>query len=119
MAALRGGRNQYAPGPGVPELREAVARHQQRHYGIDLDPTDQVMATAGATEAIAAAMLALVNPGDEVAVVEPFYDSYLATIAMAGGVRRPVRAAPYRRGVPPRSRGAARRASPTGRRCCW
>ena len=91
VAALRGGRNQYAPGPGVPELREAVARHQQRFYGIELDPTEQVVVTAGATEAIAAAMLALVNPGDEVAVIEPYYDSYVATIAMAGGVRRPVR----------------------------
>ena len=90
VEALRGGRNQYAPGPGVPELREAVARHQQKYYGIDLDPGDQVVVTAGATEALAAAMLALVNPGDEVAVVEPYYDSYLADIAMAGGVRRPV-----------------------------
>ena len=90
VAALRGGRNQYAPGPGVPELREAIARHQERYYGIDLDPTEQVVVTAGATEAIAAAVLALVNPGDEVAVIEPYYDSYLATIAMAGGVRRPV-----------------------------
>jgi N-succinyldiaminopimelate aminotransferase len=88
--ALRNGRNQYAPGPGVPELREAVARHQQREYGLDLDPHTQVVVTAGATEAIAAAVLALVNPGDEVAVTEPYYDSYLATIEMAGGVRRPV-----------------------------
>ncbi|HET6560698.1 MAG TPA: pyridoxal phosphate-dependent aminotransferase [Marmoricola sp.] len=88
--ALRGGRNQYAPGPGVPELREAVARHQQREYGTDLDPDTQVVVTAGATEAIAAAVLGLVDPGDEVAVTEPYYDSYLATIEMAGGVRRPV-----------------------------
>ncbi len=91
VTALRGGRNQYAPGPGVPELREAVARHQQKYYGIDLDPADQVVVTAGATEAIAAAVLGLVDPGDEVAVIEPYYDSYLATIAMAGGVRRAVR----------------------------
>jgi N-succinyldiaminopimelate aminotransferase len=91
VAALRGGRNQYAPGPGVPELRDAVARHQQKYYGIALDPSDQVVVTAGATEAIAAAVLGLVDPGDEVAVIEPYYDSYLATIAMAGGVRRPVR----------------------------
>jgi N-succinyldiaminopimelate aminotransferase len=90
VQALRGGRNQYAPGPGVPELREAVAEHQRRHYGIDLDPSTQVVVTAGATEAIAAAMLALVNPGDEVVVLEPFYDSYVATIEMAGGVRRAV-----------------------------
>ncbi|CAA9348570.1 MAG: Aspartate aminotransferase [uncultured Nocardioidaceae bacterium] len=90
VAALRGGRNQYAPGPGVPELREAVARHQRRCYGIDLDPADQVVVTAGATEAIAAAVLGLVDPGDEVAVTEPYYDSYLATIEMAAAVRRPV-----------------------------
>jgi N-succinyldiaminopimelate aminotransferase len=88
--ALRSGRNQYAPGPGVPELREAVARHQAKRSGIDVDPDRQVLVTAGATEAIAAAVLALVDPGDEVAVSEPYYDSYLATIAMAGGVRRPV-----------------------------
>jgi N-succinyldiaminopimelate aminotransferase len=90
VEALRGGRNQYAPGPGVPELRRAVAAHQQRHYGLELDPDQQVLVTAGATEAIAAAIFSLVNPGDEVAVLEPFYDSYTACIEMAGGVRRPV-----------------------------
>jgi len=90
VAALRGGRNQYAPGIGVPELRQAVAAHQARHYGLDLDPDRQVLATTGATEGIAAALLALVNPGDEVVVLEPFYDSYTAMIQMAGGVRRPV-----------------------------
>jgi N-succinyldiaminopimelate aminotransferase len=88
--ALRSGHNQYAPGPGVPELREAVSAHQARHYGLDLDPSSEVAVTAGATEAIAAAVLALVDPGDEVVVLEPFYDSYVATIEMAGGVRRPV-----------------------------
>ena len=90
VAALRGGRNQYAPGPGVPELRAAVAAHQARHYGVELDPDTQVVVTAGATEAIAAALLALVDPGDEVVVLEPFYDSYVACIDMAGGVRSPV-----------------------------
>ena len=90
VAALRAGRNQYPPGPGVPELRQAVAEHQQRHYGIELDPTSEVVVTAGATEAIAAAVLGFVDPGDEVLVLEPFYDSYAACIAMAGGVRRPV-----------------------------
>ena len=88
--ALRGGRNQYAPGSGVPELRAAIARHQQRHYGLELDPLEEVVVTAGATEAIAAAILAFVDPGAEVVVLEPFYDSYLACIEMAGGVRRPV-----------------------------
>jgi N-succinyldiaminopimelate aminotransferase len=90
VEALRSGRNQYAPGPGVPELREAVAAHQARHYGIELDPLSEVVVTAGATEGIAAAVLAFVNPGDEMVVLEPFYDSYVACIEMAGGVRRPV-----------------------------
>lgn len=90
VTALREGRNQYAPGVGVPELRRAVAAHQARHYGIDLDPDSQVLVTTGATEAIAAALLALVDPGDEVVVLEPYYDSYTAMIQMAGGVRRPV-----------------------------
>jgi N-succinyldiaminopimelate aminotransferase len=90
VAALRDGRNQYPPGRGIPELREAVAAHQARHYGIDLDPMSQVLVTTGATEAIAAAILALLDPGDEIVVLEPFYDSYVACIQMAGAVRRPV-----------------------------
>ena len=90
VAAMREGHNQYAPGIGVPELRTAVAAHQARHYGVEVDPATEVVVTAGATEAIAAALLALVDPGDEVVVLEPFYDSYVACIAMAGGVRRPV-----------------------------
>ncbi|MBA2954692.1 pyridoxal phosphate-dependent aminotransferase [Nocardioides sp. MAH-18] len=88
--ALHSGANQYAPGPGVPELRQAVARHQVRHYGLELDPDSQVVVTTGATEGIAAALLGLVDPGDEVVVLEPYYDSYTAMIQMAGGVRRPV-----------------------------
>jgi N-succinyldiaminopimelate aminotransferase len=90
VAALEGGQNQYAPGPGVPALRQAIARHQQRHYGIDLDPDGEVVVTTGATEGIAAALLGLVDPGDEIVVLEPYYDSYVAMIQMAGGVRRPV-----------------------------
>ena len=88
--ALEGGENQYAPGPGRPELRAAIARHQERQYGIQLDPDTEVVVTTGATEAIAAAILGLVNPGDEVVVLEPFYDSYVAVLQMAGAVRRPV-----------------------------
>jgi N-succinyldiaminopimelate aminotransferase len=88
--ALESGLNQYAPGPGVPALRQAVARHQLRHYGIQLDPDNQVVVTTGCTEGIAAALLGLVDPGDEVVVLEPYYDSYPAMIQMAGGVRRPV-----------------------------
>ncbi|MDN5895315.1 MAG: pyridoxal phosphate-dependent aminotransferase [Nocardioides sp.] len=90
VRALRNGANQYAPGIGTPDLRAAIAAHQQRHYGIALDPDHEVVVTTGATEGIAAALLGLVNPGDEVIVLEPYYDSYLAMIRMAGGVRRPV-----------------------------
>jgi N-succinyldiaminopimelate aminotransferase len=88
--AVLGGANQYAPGRGVPALREAVARHQQRHYGIELDPETQVLVSAGATEGLTAAILSLVGPGDEVVLVEPYYDSYAAAVTMAGGVRRSV-----------------------------
>jgi N-succinyldiaminopimelate aminotransferase len=88
--ALRSGRNQYAPGFGVPELRTAIAGHQRRFYGLDVDPDSEVLVTAGATEAIASALLGLVDPGDEVVVLEPYYDSYVAMLQMAGAVRRPV-----------------------------
>ncbi|MFE1044658.1 pyridoxal phosphate-dependent aminotransferase [Streptomyces olivaceus] len=91
VRALRDGRgNQYPPGPGVPELRTAVAAHQLRRYGLSFDPDTEVLVTAGATEAIAAALLALLEPGDEVVALEPYYDSYAACIAMAGGTRVPV-----------------------------
>jgi N-succinyldiaminopimelate aminotransferase len=90
VQALEHGANQYAPGPGRPELRRAIARHQGRHYGIELDPDRQVVVTTGCTEAVAAALLGLVNAGDEVVVLEPYYDSYVAMLQMAGGVRRPV-----------------------------
>ncbi len=89
-AVLTGRGNQYPPGPGIPELRRAVAAHQRWCYGIELDPDTQVLVTAGATEAIAAAVLALVDQGDEVIALEPYYDSYAATVAMARGVRVPV-----------------------------
>ncbi|MFL6165784.1 MAG: pyridoxal phosphate-dependent aminotransferase [Ornithinibacter sp.] len=88
VAAIRGGRNQYPPGAGVPELLDAVAAHQKRFYGLEVDPLTEVLVTVGATEAIAATVLALVQPGDEVVTFEPYYDSYAATIALAGGVRR-------------------------------
>lgn len=88
--ALRSGRNQYPPGPGIPELRAAVAAHQHRFWGLEYDPDGEVVITAGATEAIAAAILALCEPGDEVVCFEPYYDSYAASIALAGAVRRPV-----------------------------
>ncbi|MBK3523215.1 MULTISPECIES: pyridoxal phosphate-dependent aminotransferase [Streptomyces] len=96
VRALRDGRgNQYPPGPGVPELRTAIAAHQLRRYGLAYDPDTEVLVTAGATEAIAAALLALVEPGDEVVALEPYYDSYAASIAMAGGRRVPVTLRPH------------------------
>jgi N-succinyldiaminopimelate aminotransferase len=87
VAALRDGENQYAPLPGVPALREAVLEHQRSWYG--LEPED-LLITFGATEAIAAALLGLCDPGDEVVVLEPYYDSYAACIAFAGAQRKPV-----------------------------
>jgi N-succinyldiaminopimelate aminotransferase len=86
VAALRAGHNQYGRSPGVLPLVHAVATHQRRRYGVELDPLTQVVCTAGATEAIAAAMLGLLDAGDEVLLCEPFYDGYPATIAMAGAV---------------------------------
>ncbi|WP_181785878.1 pyridoxal phosphate-dependent aminotransferase [Streptomyces phytophilus] len=91
VRAIREGRgNQYPPGPGIPELRRAVAEHQRRWYGLEWDPDTEVLVTAGATEAVAAALLALLEPGDEVIALEPYYDSYAAGIAMAGARRVPV-----------------------------
>ncbi|MDT4935879.1 MAG: N-succinyldiaminopimelate aminotransferase [Pseudonocardiales bacterium] len=88
--AIRTGHNQYPPGAGVPELRRAIAAHQKRCYALDYDPDAEVLVTAGATEAIAAAVLALAGPGDEVVLFEPYYDSYTACIALAGAQRRVV-----------------------------
>ena len=88
--AIRGGRNQYPPGIGIPELRHAVAAHQKRFYDLSYDPDTEVLITAGATEALAAALLSLCEVGDEVVCFEPYYDSYAAGIALAGAVRRPV-----------------------------
>jgi N-succinyldiaminopimelate aminotransferase len=87
--AISEGVNQYPPGPGQPELRAAVAEHRRR-FGIDYDPDREVLITVGATEAISAALLALVGPGDEVLVIEPYYDSYAAAVALAGATRRVV-----------------------------
>jgi N-succinyldiaminopimelate aminotransferase len=88
VQAIRDGCNQYPPGPGVPELRTAIAEHQRRFYGLTFDPDTEVLVTAGATEAIAAALLALCETGDEVVSFQPYYDSYAAGIAMAGAHRR-------------------------------
>ncbi len=90
VEAIRGGMNQYPPGPGMPVLRHAIARHQQRFYGVEYDADSEVLVTAGATEALAGALLGLLDTGDEVVMFEPMYDSYQACVAMAGGVVRPV-----------------------------
>jgi N-succinyldiaminopimelate aminotransferase len=88
-ANVVGGVNQYPPGVGVAELRAAVAAHQKRFWGLDVDP-DTVLVTTGATEAIASAVLALCGPGDEVVTFQPYYDSYAATIALSGAGLRAV-----------------------------
>ncbi|WP_026163274.1 pyridoxal phosphate-dependent aminotransferase [Kribbella catacumbae] len=90
IAAIRAGANQYPPGRGIPALRQAIVDHQKRFYNLGYDPDTQVLVTTGATEAIAASLLAYVEPGDEVIALEPYYDSYAACIAMAGGHRVPV-----------------------------
>ncbi|MGH8827809.1 MAG: pyridoxal phosphate-dependent aminotransferase [Jiangellaceae bacterium] len=91
VAAIRAGANQYPPGAGIPALRQAIVEHQKRFYGLDVDPDDEVLVTTGATEAIAATILALCDTGDEVVTFEPYYDSYTASIALAGARRRTVR----------------------------
>ena len=88
--AIDAGRNQYPPGDGVPELRRAIADHQRRRYGLDVDPDGEVLVTTGATEALAASILALAGPGDEVVTLEPYYDSHAASIALAGATHVPV-----------------------------
>ncbi|MBO0811489.1 MAG: pyridoxal phosphate-dependent aminotransferase [Microlunatus sp.] len=91
VRSINSGHNQYPPGPGVLPLREAIAEHQRAYYGLEYDPSGEILVTAGATEAITAAILALCEPGDEVIAFEPTYDSYAASIAMAHAVLKPVR----------------------------
>ena len=86
-AAIAAGVNQYPPGRGIAPLRHAIADHCSRHYGLVYDPDTEVLVTTGATEALTAAILAFVNPGDEVVALEPYYDSYAASIDLAGGIR--------------------------------
>ena len=92
--ALLDGPNQYPPMQGVPELRQAVAVHNARFYGLQVDWRSQVLVTSGATEALAASILALLNPGDEAVLFEPLYDCYLPMVQLAGAVARPVRLRP-------------------------
>ena len=88
--AINSGLNQYPPGPGMQVLRDAIAAHQSRFYGVDYDPNSEVLVTAGATEALAGALISLLDTGDEVVVLEPMFDSYAPCIAMAGAVVKPV-----------------------------
>jgi len=88
--AIRGGLNQYPPGLGLPPLRQAIAAHRHARYGLSYDPDNEILVTVGATEAISASILALCEVGDEVVVLEPYYDSYAASLSLAGAVRRPV-----------------------------
>ncbi len=90
IAAIRGGHNQYPPGLGIPELRQAISDHHRRCYQLDYDVDSEVLVTAGATEAVTAAVLALAEVGDEVVAFEPYYDSYAASIALAGAHLRTV-----------------------------
>jgi N-succinyldiaminopimelate aminotransferase len=106
-AALRAGHNQYAPLAGVLALCEAIAAHQRRFYGLEVDPAGGVQVTFGATEAIAATLLGLLEPDDEVVVFEPLYDSYAAGIAMAGARRRVVTLRPPDWAVDPDALAAA------------
>lgn len=98
--ALRDGRNQYPPLAGLPELQGAVARSNARFYGIAVEPAREVVVTCGATEAITASLMALVNRGDEVVVFEPLYDTYLPVLRLLGAVVRTVRLAPPRWDLP-------------------
>ena len=93
-AALHDGRNQYPPLTGVPELRAAVAAANRRFYGLEIDPVTEVVVTSGATEAITASLMALLNPGDEVVLIEPLYDTYLPVVRMLGAIPRVVRLTP-------------------------
>lgn len=98
IEAIRSGVNQYPPGPGFIELRQAIADHQRRFYGIELDPDSEIVVTAGATEALAGALLGMLDTDDEVVVFEPMYDSYQACIALAGAKAVPVLLAPQEDG---------------------
>ena len=92
--ALMDGRNQYPPMAGVPELRQAVAHANKRFYGLEIDPDSEVVVTSGATEAITACLMALINPGDEVVLIEPLYDTYLPVVRLLGATPKLVRLSP-------------------------
>jgi len=114
IRAIEDGHNQYPPVNGISELRSAIAWHQKRFRGLDFDPDTEIVVTAGATEAIAASLLSLCEPDDEVVMFEPYYDSYAACTAMAGAHRRVVQLRAPDWSFDPealRTRSAARRGS--------
>jgi len=115
-AALLDGRNQYPPMSGVPELRQAVAHHNKRFYGIEADPNTEVVVTSGATEAITACLMAVLNPGDECVLIEPLYDTYLPVVRLLGAVPKLVRLSP--RNGRCRVRNWPRLSAPRPRRFC-
>src|SRR4051812_48939949 len=94
LTALEDRPNQYPPMAGVPELRQAIAAHAKRFYGLEVDPMTETLVTSGATEALACCLFGLIEPGDEVVLVEPLYDSYLPIVRRAGGIPRLVRLVP-------------------------
>ena len=116
IEAIRGDFNQYPPGIGYPVLRQAVAEHQKRFWGLEFDPDTEVLVTAGATEAITASVLALAGPGDEVVTFEPYFDIYPADISMAGAERRLVQLRPPPTPSTPTS--WPRRSVPAPECCC-
>jgi len=105
--ALLDNRNQYPPLTGLPELREAVAAANARFYGLEIDPVAGVVVTSGATEAITASLMALLNPGDEVVLIEPLYDTYLPVVRMLGAIPRLVRLQPPEWALPREELAAA------------
>jgi aspartate/methionine/tyrosine aminotransferase len=105
--ALLDHRNQYPPLTGLPELRQAVANANRRFYGLDIDPQAGVLVTSGATEAIAACLMALINPGDEVVLIEPLYDTYLPVVRLLGGIPKLVRLTPPHWALPLNAMAAA------------
>ena len=105
--ALKDGRNQYPPMTGVPELRQAVAAANKRFYDLDIDPDSEVIVTSGATEALAACLMTLLNPGDEVVLIEPLYDTYLPVVRMLGAIPRLVRLKPPHWNLPREELAAA------------
>ena len=115
--ALLDHRNQYPPLTGVPELRQAVAAANRRFWGLDIDPDAGVVVTSGATEALTACMMALLNPGDEIVLIEPLYDTYLPIVRLLGAVPRLVRLEPPHWNLPRETRWP-RPLAPGPRRSC-